>query len=451
MEPEAPPTHDSDGEWEDLAEEEEDIVNPNDDGEEEAGQEAQEEEEDDDPSRVRVYLPGEHVDSDDELVCDPTAYVTLNEFSLDWPCLSFDVLRDGLGEQRQTFPMTAYFVAGSQAAQANNNKVTVFKVSNIQATNQDEADLDDDDDSDDEDEGAVLSHQSIKHEGGVNRIRACPHEGSLVATWADTAKVHIFDMSHHLHLIDNPSMLREKVPTKPIFTFEGHSAEGFALDWSPVTPYRLATGDVDRGLHVWDRHEAGTWVVNVKSLKGHTDSIEDIQWSPNEANVFATASVDQTIRVWDVRTARCAVVVKAHNSDVNVLSWNKQEQHLLLSGADDGSFRIWDLRTFRSANVEAVADFKWHTSAITSVQWHPNDPSTLAVAGEDDQVTIWDMAVEPDTEAAPASNEPNVPPQLLFIHQGQRDIKELHWHSQIPGVLVTTAESGFNLFKCISV
>jgi ribosome assembly protein RRB1 len=123
---------------------------------------------------------------------------------------------------------------------------------------------------------------------------------------------------------------------------------------------------------------------------------------------------------------------------------------LFASGSDDGSFKIWDFRKFQADSP--VAHFRYHTAPVTSIEWHPSDESMLAVAGADNQISIWDMSVEEDAEAnaavaSSATGEIDVPAQLLFIHQGQSDIKELHFHPQCPGLLVSTAADGFNVFK----
>jgi hypothetical protein len=41
----------------------------------------------------------------------------------------------------------------------------------------------------------------------------------------------------------------------------------------------------------------------------------------------------------------------------------------------------------------------------------------------------------------------DLPAQLLFIHAGQTDVKEAHWHAQIPGMLASTAADGLHVFK----
>lgn len=110
---------------------------------------------------------------------------------------------------------------------------------------------------------------------------------------------------------------------------------------------------------------------------------------------------------------------------------------------------MWDLRTVRNS-TSPLAHFKYHTAPITSIEWAPHDESVLCASSSDNQVTIWDLSVEADEEASGSGADPalaDFPPQLLFIHQGQSNVKEIHHHPQIPGVIMTTAEDGFNIFK----
>lgn len=217
--------------------------------------------------------------------------------------------------------------------------------------------------------------------------------------------------------------------------------------------FRLLTGD-NAGLIYHTRVTPNGCTTDNLPFREHKSSVEDLQWSPTENNVFASCSSDQTVKIWDTRNKkRSAVSVHASNSDINVITWNTKASYLLASGHDDGVFSVWDLRQFKSNAPTPVATFKWHNAPITSIEWHPTEESVLAVSGADDQLTMWDLSVEPDTEEeGRVTNEGvQVPPQLLFVHQGQNEIKELHWHKQIPGCVLSTSNSGFNVFKTISI
>ena len=52
-----------------------------------------------DPTR---YLPGDELPENMQMTFDPSAYLTLQEWTTEWPCLSCDVLPDALGANRQT-------------------------------------------------------------------------------------------------------------------------------------------------------------------------------------------------------------------------------------------------------------------------------------------------------------------------------------------------------------
>lgn len=341
----------------------------------------------------------------------------------------------------------------------------------------DDSDSDnDDDDNDDLDENPIIEHRSIPHQGGVNRIRAQPLPAAAplplpsqpyhVATWAETGKVHIWDIQPLVESLDVPGTSFDKSRVHaPVFTINSHGrTEGFAMDWASSGPssLRLLTGDIHSRIFLATSTPSGFNPLS-QPFTSHTSSVEDIQWSPSEPTVFASCSADRSVQIWDVRSKgrkSVAGIASAHESDVNVISWNRLTTYLLLSGGDEGGIKVWDLRNVKKTgsvdpDPSPVASFAWHKAPITSIEWHPTEDSIFAASGADDQVTLWDLAVEQDADEAGMDDTPDggqdVPPQLLFIHQGQKDVKEVHWHPQIPGTVISTALDGFNIFKTISV
>ena len=420
----------------------------------------------------QTFIPGRtKLGPNETLTPDPSTYDMLHNLSTPWPCLSFDIVRDSLGDNRKTYPATVYAVAGTQAASSKpkDNELMVLKLSGLgKMEREDEEDEEDEGDSDDENAAEpILESKSIPLTSTTNRIRAHQTPNSsgdsskppqtITASMLENSQILIHDVSPHLASFDNPGLIIPPSASKPLSTLRMHKSEGYALDWSPLNPLgKLLTGDNDGLIYVTSRTEGGGWVTDSRAFTGHSSSVEELQWSPNERNVFASASSDGSVKVWDVRSKsrKPALDVKVSNTDVNVMSWSKQTFHLLATGADDGQWGVYDLRQWKpdgssssggasgQLKPKPVASFDFHREPITSIEWHPNDDSVVAVASADNTLTLWDLAVEMDDEEAHEAGMADVPSQLLFVHYMEM-AKELHWQVQMPGTVMATGNNGF--------
>lgn len=419
-----------------------------------------------------TFIPGRHkLDPGQTLAPDLSTYEMLHTLEPTWPCLSFDVVKDGLGDNRKTYPATVYAVGGTQAAQGREreNQIMVMKLSGLSRNDRASNLNSDDEDEDDEEEHAdpILETKSIPLTSTTNRIRAhqSPQASSsaapatITAAMQENGEVLIHDVTPYFSSFDTPGFQIPANASKPLCTIRAHKKnEGYALDWSPVVAAgKLLTGDCTGAIYATTRTEGGGFVTDTSAYTGHTSSVEELQWSPNERNVFASGSSDGTVKIWDARnkSRKHAISVKVSQSDVNVLSWSHQTPHLLASGHDDGSWSVWDLRQWKSPDAAAkskpVAHFTFHKEQITSLEWHPTDDSIVSVCAGDNTLTLWDLAVElDDEESRYTADVKDVPPQLLFVHYMEQ-VKESHWHPQIPGTLMATGGSGFGVFKTISV
>jgi ribosome assembly protein RRB1 len=229
--------------------------------------------------------------------------------------------------------------------------------------------------------------------------------------------------------------------------------EGFALEWSKITPGLLAAGGLDKIIEIYKSTDdsCSDWVLeggnNFGTLKGHKGSIEDIIWSPVQAHVLASCSVDKSIRFWDLRSDKSnppIVIDNAHDSDVNCLAWNTFCDFMVASGGEDGSFKVWDIRYISNG---PISNIQWHKGAITALSWDPFEDSQIAVSSEDNRLSVWDFSVEPDDQHLFDSGNQEVPQQLIFLHQGQENIKDIKFHPVYKNFIASTAENGINVFK----
>lgn len=413
----------------------------------------------------QTFIPGLHkLQEGESLSPDTTAYEMMHSLSLKWPCLSFDILKDNLGDNRKSYPATVYAVAGTQAdfQRKNENELLVMKLSGLTRMERNrDADSDEESDEEDEDAEPILESQSIPMPCATNRIRAhqCPQNdlslppSTYTATMIeDSPFLLIHDITPQLSTFDHPGTTDTSNQPKPIHISNVHSTQGYALDWSPLAPAgKLLSGDNEGNIFLTTCAKNGTWHTDSRPFTGHQGSVEDIKWSPSETTVFASASGDGTVKIWDTRSKsrRPMLSIPVSKEDVNVISWSHINTYLLATGDDTGTWTVLDLSKWKkhaenpsSEPPKPVASFKFHRKQITSIEWHPTDDAIVAVAAGDNTLTLWDISVEfDDEESKYTAGVEGVPPELLFVHY-IKEAKELHWHPQIPGCVMGTGGGG---------
>lgn len=402
--------------------------------------------------KVKTYLPGmeRHKDEHEvDMEVDQSAYHMLHSLNTEWPCLTFAPLSNAGPSEQTSFPQSGTLVTGTQAADDAQNSIFILSYSNLHRTskeknvdsskgvNDDDSDSEDESSSssdDDEQEEPLFTCNSIPHHGSVNRLK-CYQEGSNTscATFSSTGIVNVWDINNSKHLLSLPQ--------------KTHQTEGYALAYKGPDG-GLLSGDCEGKINL----SSSGFTLNTIFL-GHKGSVEDLQWSPTEASVFASCGTDGHLRLWDSRIQGGTAALSHHlhpGTDINVFSWNALKPNLVATGADDSIFSVWDLRKMNTS----ITRSDWHKGPITSIEWSPHDSDVLVVSGEDNQISLWDWSIVNDSDSHQQDQLPDgtmIPSNLLFIHQGQRDIKEVHFHPQYQGTIISTSADSFNIFKTISL
>ncbi|KAF0907343.1 hypothetical protein E2562_015842 [Oryza meyeriana var. granulata] len=208
---------------------------------------------------------------------------------------------------------------------------------------------------------------------------------------------------------------------------EKHTGPVRGLEFSELTPNRLASGADEGELCIWDLKNPSEPVVfpPLKSVGSSAQAeISYLTWNPKFQHILATASSNGMTVVWDLRNQKPLTSFSDSNRrKCSVLQWNPDMSTQLIVASDDDnspSLRVWDVRK----TISPVREFVGHSKGVIAMSWCPYDSSYLLTCSKDNRTICWDTVSGEIMSELPASSNGNF---------------DLHWYRKIPGVVAASS------------
>jgi len=164
----------------------------------------------------------------------------------------------------------------------------------------------------------------------------------------------------------------------PLRSLRGHTASVNSIAFSPDSQC-LVSGSRDRTIKLWDVY-AGREIRTLDAKD--CGEMRAVTFSP-DGLWLASGSTDSIVRLWRTITGQEVQPMEGHEGPVTSTVFSPDGRYIA-SGSLDRTLKLWDANTGRE-----VKTFEGHTAGVASLAYSP-DGRLLVSGGEDKMVRVWD-------------------------------------------------------------
>jgi WD40 repeat protein len=152
-------------------------------------------------------------------------------------------------------------------------------------------------------------------------------DGRSLASASGDGMIKLWDATRLTERQEPRFILRARVP-----------GQCLNIDFSP-DGQRLASGGDSNTVKIWDVHTGR----ELQTLRGHTADVYAVAFSPDDGHWIASAGEDSTVKIWDGDTGELVRSFRGHEALVGSVAFSRPDGRRLFSASRDHTVKVWDL------------------------------------------------------------------------------------------------------------
>ena len=165
------------------------------------------------------------------------------------------------------------------------------------------------------------------------------------------------------------------------------------INFHPTMHKCLISGSQDGSMRLFDLRIPGEPSIH-QMMFSQTESVRDVQWNIHCDSQVAAVSENGQVQLWDIRKCdRAEIKWSAHPDHIYTCEWHPDEKHTLATAGRDKCIKVWDTSLFKNSTQPEQRNTIYASDPISKIHWRPQNANQISSISlmSDFAIHVWDL------------------------------------------------------------